>query len=103
MWLKSDENKMAATTIRTDMQATFGHAEEKDSTVNHMKFHALRATKVAFSKAFVFRELTADNLKWSIINRMTINAFLSEKNELFFFKEYISAETFIFLSGEGVP
>ena len=44
---------MAATTIRTDMKATFGHAKEKD---------ALRANKIAFSKTFVFRELTADKL-----------------------------------------
>ena len=54
---------MAATTNTTWYASTwtFGHAKEKDSTVKHMQFLALRAT-MAFSKTFVFRELTADKL-----------------------------------------
>lgn len=83
IWLKSDENRMAATTIRTDMKATFGHAKEKDSTVNHMKLYALRANKIAFSKTFVFRELTADK---PVVHKPHDNKciFVRKKNALCF-------------------
>lgn len=56
---------------------------------------------MAFSKTFVFVNLPGT--KWSFINCMTINAFLSEKKKTHYVLRSIGAETFIFLSGEGVP
>lgn len=79
---------MAATT-NTNWYAstwTFGHAKEKDSTVKHMQFLALRANTMAFSKTFVFRELTADKL---VVHKPHDNKriFVRKKTALCF-KEY---------------
>ena len=66
-----------------------------------MQFLALKANTMAFSKTFVFRELTADKL---VVHKPHDNIciFVRKKQTRYVLRS-ISAETFIFLSGEGVP